>query len=359
MRSLFLEKFWTQFNAKFSQLGTGQCIEDFGNADEEYKALRTSVVLSDMSFTQRFSFEESEGLDFLDTKLSANILKLRYGKISNSFLCDEESHICAEVFTADIDDKLICVLESLNDANGNVILTDFAQDLTPKTSLLSVDGPYAWKVASAIFGTDIFNLSFMSVEKYDYKGSDVFLMRNGKTGEYGYQFLVENSNAESLAKDLLEETQKLGGKLCGTKAQELARLEGNFFNIYAEGLKVKNPLELGLQWQIDFEKESFPGAEKIFENRKNGIDKKIVAISADSKFSEEDKIFNGDDEVGSVTVAKYSPISKKWTGLALMNNQCAYSGFGFSKVPNGAEDIFTISRPSILAESLNKPMLQE
>ena len=58
-------------------------------------------------------------------------------------------------------------------------------------------------------------------------------------------------------------------------------------------------------------------------------------------------------------VAKYSPISKNWTGLALMNNLCAYAGFGFSKVPNDAEDIFTISRPSILAESLNKPMLQE
>ena len=363
MRKLTLEKLWEAEGANFGQAGGAQCVADFGNADAEYGKLRNSAALCDFSFTQRLSFDESDGIDFLDSMLAANILKLRYGRITDTYLADEYGNIRAEVLAGNIDDKIIAVLESLDDSCSKCLSDGSAQcsDLTDSHILLSVAGPDSWKVAVAVFGTDILNLPFMSVEKYRYEDADTYLMRSGKTGEYGYQFMAPNAIAEKLAKRLLEESKKLGGGLCGMAAHALARLDGNFFNIYGEGARVLNPLKLGLQWMTDFEKEKFPGSEKIYSERDSGISQKICAVQSagDTPLNPGDKIFDSDDEVGEVVHALRSPISGKWTGLALMKSHCAFSGFGFSRTPNGGEEIFTVSRPTVLAKSLSKPMLQE
>ena len=72
--------------------------------------------------------------------------------------------------------------------------------------------------------------------------------------------------------------KKNGGGLCGSAVHNDLRLEGRFFNVFAEGARVKDPLPLGLQWMIDFDKEQFPGREAILERRKEGLKKKIIGV---------------------------------------------------------------------------------
>ena len=106
MRELALKKFWEERGAKFGELGGAQCVESFADAESEYKAIRNSAGLCDFSFMRIVEFPESDGIDYLDTALAANILKLRYGRIIDTFLCDENGKITAEVFVANIDDKV-------------------------------------------------------------------------------------------------------------------------------------------------------------------------------------------------------------------------------------------------------------
>ena len=59
------------------------------------------------------------------------------------------------------------------------------------------------------------------------------------------------------------------------------RLEGRFFNIHAEGRRVRDPLVLGLQWMIDFDKDAFRGCEAIKRRRAAGLKQKIIGVAAE------------------------------------------------------------------------------
>ena len=361
MRKLALESRWAALGAKFGELGGAQCVESLGDADAEVAAIRNTAALCDFSFAKKYSYDESEGLDALDAVLAANILKLRYGRIIDTFLAEENGKIAAEVFAGDIDDKLILTAEALGDGLCAPLENAGAgfEDLSLSHVFLSVDGPLAWKAAKGIFGSDIFNLPYLSIEKYGFEGEKVYLMRNGKTGEFGYQFMAPNSVAEKLLDALLKEIEAVGGRPCGMKAHAIARMEGNFFNIYEEGAKVGNPLELGLQWMIDVDKESFAGSEAIFANRSAGVSKKVVALESGLPIACGDNIYNGKEKVGEICAAMRSPTLGKTLALALFDKNFAYAGFGFSTAPGGGDDVKTISRPPILAQSLVKGMEQE
>ena len=221
MRELALKKFWEERDAKFGELGGAQCVESFADAESEYKAIRNSAGLCDFSFMRIVEFPESDGIDYLDTALAANILKLRYGRIIDTFLCDENGKITAEVFVANIDDKVFAFTESLTDRAEILGKGGNAKDATKDYAIFSVDGPKAWEVARDIFGSDIFNLPYLAIEKYDFEGDCAYLMRNGKTGEFGYSFVVPSAKADAMAQKLCQAVENAGGSLpacCKTAA---------------------------------------------------------------------------------------------------------------------------------------------
>lgn len=356
MRELPLKKFWEKSGAEFSRCADVKRIESFGDVQGEYNALRTSAALCDFSFARLIEFSESDGIDFLDTILAANILKLRYGRIIDTFLASPDGKISAEAFVANIDDKVFLMLESLADSSEPFIRGS-AKDLTGKFAILSVDGPRAWEIAKTMFGADIFNLPYLAIEKYNYDSSSVYLMRNGKTGEFGYTFIVPVEKAEAFAEKLLEATKAVGGRACGTKAHSIARLESGFFNIFAEGKFVGSPIELCLQWMTDFAKESFTGSEKIFSERQSGAKRKITAVrGAGVKLGAE--VFDADKKIGNVIHVEVSPALNDNIGLALLKAESAYPSLELADKAGQNANIFTISRPMTISESLIKGMQQ-
>ena len=123
------------------------------------------------------------------------------------------------------------------------------------------------------------------------------------------------------------------------------------------GESVGNPLELGLQWMIDFSKESFAGSEKIFAQRERGVKNKLVALNSNAPLQPGTKVFDGSIPAGTICVSK--TCGKKHLELGLFDAKYALSGFEFSSIPNGACDEKTVSRPFILAQSLIKGMEQQ
>ncbi len=357
MSNLFLKDKWLKLGAKFENICTHEAVKNVASFDEEYDAMRKTAVFADFSFVKKFSYSENAGLDFLDTVLAANLLKLRYGRMMATFLANQDGSVAAECFAANIDDKvfLICenicsdeyLLESLKSPEA-----DF-EDITESCAMFSIDGPLAWKVACKILGDEVMNLPYLSIEKFDFESEPCYLMRNGKTGEFGYQFLISNSVAEKLFDKIMTALNEVGGKCAGLDIHSNARLEGGFFNIYAEGKTVKDPLKMGLQWMIDFGKESFAGSAKIFENRKNTPSEKLVCVKSSADiFKMDAPIFNGANIVGKIVAKAVSKNSNSYLALALFDDAYAYSGFDFASVSGGTADLQTISRPSIITLSL-------
>ena len=354
MQTLALKDKWLAEGAEIAALDMCEYVAKVSGAAAETAALRNSVVLSDFSHLKKFSFDEAEGAEILDKLLAANMLKLRYGKALETFLADGGGNIAASVIAANIDDKIFLLAESADDeACAKIAESKGAEDLSQTHSVLSVDGPDAWKAAKAVFGADIYNLAFMGVEKYEYKGADAIVARAGKTGEFGYQILVPNCAAEALFEELKSAVLSLGGRLAGVQTLLSARAKGNFFNIYGEGKASRNPIELGLQWQIDFGKEEFSGAREIFKFRGEGAKRKLAAVSCAAETAAGAKIFNAEKIVGEVVFADESD---KTFALALIDSEWAYPGLAFSAEPNGADFFSTVSRPAIVAQSLLRGM---
>jgi len=362
MRSLILKNLWEKENAIFDELYGAETVKYVSSFEEEYEAIRKKSLFADFSFCKRYVFDESDGLDFLDTVLAENILTLRYGRVLNTFLADEDGNICADCFVANISDKIYLFIESIKDEaylDSVFLKCDSCKEITNETVLLSIDGPESWHVAKDVCGQDILDLPYLSIENFQFEETQIQLLRKGTTGEFGYQFLAETSIAEKLFEAIKNSTNAIGGKLGGTDIHFNARLEGNFFNIYAEGAVVKKPLALGLQWMIDFDKENFNGSKSIFENREKGIRTALVGIrykNPESKFSVGDEVFNEGTSVGKVIACAYSKILECAIALVLFEKEFGLSGFEYSSKVSGERDLLTISMPPIVALSLQNGM---
>jgi aminomethyltransferase len=363
MRPLALHDEWTSLHATFSERCGAEIVSGLFDPKKEYGFIRDAVGITDFSYLQKFRIPEEKGLDFLDNLLAGNVAKVRFGRVLHTFLADEKGMLVADCFVANNDEELIVLCESLanDDALKSILDSHGAQeagltDLSADHLVLSVDGFKAWAVIKDLFGTDIVGLPYLSIERYVFEGHDIRLFRAGKTSEFGYLIMAPLSCAKTLFTRLAELAAHHGGGMCSATIHNDLRLEGRFFNIFAEGAKVGDPLTLGLQWMIDFDKEKFLGREAILKRREAGLSEKIIGISIAASVDNLKPgmpIFDHDKEVAHVVASCYSFALHSSVGLAVFPVEIAYAGLTFNLgAPNGPI-IKTISMPPIMPKSLS------
>lgn len=346
----FEERYGIEIGSKVSDLST------------EYNHIRNNVGITDFSFMQMFTIPEEAGIDFLDDLFAGNVAKVRFGRMLHTFLATNDGCIIADCYIANNDEELVLLCESIvNDAELKDILEKHGaaeaglEDITDKHVILSIDGYKAWSVVKDVFGTDVLGLPYLSIEMYSFEDSEIRLFRAGKTSEFGYLIMAPKEIGERLFDTLLENVKKYDGGLCGISVHNDLRLEGRFFNIFAEGIQVKDPLVLGLQWMIDFDKETFSGCEAIRKRREDGLKQKIIGVrsNADSEaFIPGAAIFNGKEQVATVKATCYSSILDCRIGLALFPVDIAFAGLSFKLGSSEGPEVKTISMPPIMPKSL-------
>jgi glycine cleavage system aminomethyltransferase T len=361
MRTSAFHDAFARSKAVFSERFGTEIVSRVSDAETEYRHVRDAAGITDFSFMQRFRFPEEKGLDFLDSLCAGNAVKVRFGRMLHTFLSDQKGNLVADCYVANNDEECIFLCESIiDDASLKKFLHNMGaadagmEDMTPTHALLSIDGYKAWSVARDLFGPDVLGLPYLSIERYDFKGTPVSLFRAGKTSEFGYLLCVPKDKAGELFDACLDGAKKVGGGLCGLEIHNDLRLEGRFFNIFAEGVTVKDPLALGLQWMIDFNKEKFTGRDAILARRSSGLTHKIIGISspADVELKPGTSIYNGPDKVAEVSATCFSYALNRHVGLALFPKGIAYAGLSFCLGSAGGPSLETISMPPIMPKSL-------
>jgi aminomethyltransferase len=359
MRQSPLKQLLSASGASFSERYGTEIVANIYGREKEYNFVRKSAGLTDFSFMQKFRLPEENGLDFLDRILAGNVAKVRFGRVLHTFLADPEGLLVADCYVANYDEELIVLCESI--ADDSIVRSIFTEcsdcvveDRTDSRVVLGVDGCKAFSVVKELFGADILGLPYLSIENYTFQNEKVNLLRAGKTSEFGYLLIAPVSIAEPLYKALEASILKIDGGLCGLEVHNDLRLEGRFFNIFEEGLRVKDPLPLGLQWMIDFEKENFLGSEKIMERRRLGLQKKIIGVRAEPSLSLAigDHIYDGERVVAEVKASCRSWSLDADLGLALFDVDVAYSGLTFNIGSPDGPEVKTISMPPIMPKSL-------
>ena len=335
-------------------------VSGFHDRKTEYHFVRDTVGLTDFSYMQKFRIPEESGLDFLDSLMAGNVARIRFGRVLHTFLPDENGMILSDCYIANNDDEFLVLCESIR-SDGEIRSTlgdgsaeTGAQDITDSHVVFGLDGFKAWAVAKELFGADILGLPYLSVETYPFEGTDIRLLRAGKTSEFGYLILAPREIGAKLWETLHSAVLKQDGGLCGVDIHNDLRLEGRFFNVFAEGLQVKDPLPLGLQWMIDFDKEQFTGRDALVSRRQDGLKNKIIGVSTGKENSLPAglPIFYGEKQVAQIQTSCFSYSLDLALGLALFDIDYAYAGLTFNAGSPDGPQVNTISMPPIMPKSL-------
>ncbi len=334
----------------------------FSDIQTEYGYIRNHVGLTDFSHLHLYTIPEETGIDFLDEICAGNVAKIRFGRVLHTFIANKAGQVIADVYVANNDDELVICCESLVSENELQQIFDKhgskssgLKSLSVDHAALSLDGYKAWSVMNEVFGADVLGLPYLSIELFPFDGEEIRLIRAGKTSEFGYLLIIPQSKLNDIFSVLKEKVEKLEGGLCGLQVHNTLRLDGRFFNIYKEGAIVKDPLSLGLQWMIDFEKDEFLGADAILTRRKDGLKQKVIGFECDPKTVPPNgtEILHNAGKVGQVVAHCHSYTLGRTVGLALINANIAYAGLSIFKLDDEAgTNIRTLSMPPIIPKSL-------
>ena len=112
----------------------------------------------------------------------------------------------------------------------------------------------------------------------------------------------------------------------GTHALELSRIEAGFLAAYMEFLpadetvrtgRSRSPLELGLDWLVDFKKPNFNGRRALAEEKRAGSTWRLVKLDiSGNKPAHNSYIYAKEkgnrSEIGFITSAAWSPVCKQY-----------------------------------------------
>jgi len=152
-------------------------------------------------------------------------------------------------------------------------------------------------------------------------GIQVSASRAGYTGEDGFEIAVANSDADALARLLLDQPE-VGP--CGLGARDTLRLEAGLC-LYGHDLdETISPVEADLRWSIPKRRREagdFPGADRILAEWENGPSRIRVGLSAEGKRPIRDgaTLASADGtDAGLVTSGGYGPTVVAPVAMALV-----------------------------------------
>ena len=151
------------------------------------------------------------------------------------------------------------------------------------------------------------------------------------THNLGYELWVEPRLAIPMWDALYEAGADYGIQPYGEAATNMTRLEAGFLMPYMEfneALKTVNfeydqtPLELGLDWLVDFKKPHFNGRRALLKQKNEGLKVKLLKLDIEGNKVAEQAILYSDEkqsrEIGYVTSAMWSPAVKANIAFAMV-----------------------------------------
>ena len=199
-------------------------------------------------------------------------------------------------------------------------------EITEDWAMYAVQGPRSRELINALAAESVDGLKFFEITDSEIRGISCKINRGGFTGEkWGYEIYVNPDDGQALEELLKAEAEKLGGREV-TEFQVMAwtlPTEAGFF--YMRDLAHTNPLEVGLDKNIRWDKE-FLGKEALLKIKEAGPEREMVGfevpeediyIRAKQYGGPGEPVIVDGEEVGRVSKLVYSYVQEKNIGYIL------------------------------------------
>jgi aminomethyltransferase len=317
--------------------------DGFYDTELEYFATRNSCGVFDLSPMTKYRVTGPDSLDFVDRLVTRNMRKVRPGRVAYAVWCDDEGQVIDDgtIFHLREGEYRICSQERhMSWFRAAAIGLDVTiVDETDEICALALQGPTSFSTLNAMGLDGIDALRPFGLATFDFADSELMLSRTGFTGDLGYELWTTPDKAIELWDALFAAGEIFGIRAMGTDALERARIEAGFIQAYVDFLpadatvrsgRSRSPLELGLEWLVDFDKPNFNGRRALLEEKKRGSTWRLVKLDIEgNKEAHHSYIFanrRGGRNVGFVTSATWSPVCKQ--NIAIGTVQTPHGNIG-------------------------------
>ena len=328
----------TALNAMHHEMG-GKMVDfvgfdmpvQFEGINAEHETVRNKLGVFDVSHMGEFWVEGPTAFALVQKISTNDVATLHDGKVQYScfpngnggivddFLCyrfGEEKYLLV-VNAANIDKDWAYV----NEQNTfGAKLTNASDDV----SQLAVQGPLALKAMQKLTTESVEDMEYYTFKVIEFAGvKDVILSTTGYTGSGGCEIYMNNADAETIYKAVLEAGEEFGIQPIGLAARDTLRLESGFC-LYGNDIDdATSPISAGLGWITKFtDGNDFIDRDLFLSQKENGVPRRLKGFIMEDRAipRQHYEVCDADGNViGEVTSGTMSPMLKKGIGMAYLD----------------------------------------
>lgn len=328
----------TKFNKKHLALGA-KLVEfagyempvQYSSIIGEHKAVRNSVGVFDVSHMGEVIIKGEKVFDFIQHITINDVAKLKVGRVQYTAMCYEDGGIVDDLLLYQIsENEYMLVINASNiekDLEWMKKHNTFGVEIIDESdeySLLAVQGPNSKKTIQKIC-KETLDIEYYHFVVTECEGVQVIVSRTGYTGELGYEIYFKGNieDAERIWDTIFHAGIKYEIVPVGLGARDTLRLEMGFC-LYGNDIdKTTNPIEAGLGWITKVKKGDFIGSDALLKIKDNGVNRKLVAIVADSRAFPRHgyEITDNGSNIGTITSGTLSPILGKPIAMGYVDKE--------------------------------------
>lgn len=262
----------------------------YTSAHDELKAIRERAALIDMSPLPKMTFRGPDAGKLLDRLMTRPVLPVGVRHCLFTPWCNEDGMMIGDglIFRLS-EEEYIVVGENSKSwfeshiGDLNVTITDETKDY----GVLSLQGPMAGEIIAKAVDGEWQQIGFSEIASHTIAGVDVFVARQGFTGEKGYEIWTPSKEGAPVWQTIYNAGREFDALPAGEYAVDLARLEAGLILVSAdyagagsdektanvavdESLQI-TPIEAGLARLVDFDSDrDFVGKRTLRELRDAG-----------------------------------------------------------------------------------------
>lgn len=308
----------TALGAVFSEVAGWTMPKHYGHSDAEYKAVRNSVGIADLSHRGRLNVVGDDRVKWLQGIISNDLLPLKPGQGLYSSFLNHKGRMLTYFRVYLLAESLL--VEDVGEI-GEVTLQAFKKFLLYGTKakmeswadsrgLLLVSGSKAAELIKAAFGADVTGLKPISCLPYEITGQQGLFLRTEETGEMDVELLLPSDGLAAAWDQLLKAGASMGVQAFGTDTHNILRLEAGLPMAGHDITDEIVPHEANLEGKaFSLSKGCYPGQELIARmDTYHSVRRHLAGLTLSNAEipSKGDRLFSGDREVGWISSAVQS-----------------------------------------------------
>lgn len=306
----------------------------------EYRAVRENALLVDYSHMSIVSVTGEDAWALINYCVSADVAALRDEQALYSLVLNAEGGVRGDVYILCAEEGYYLLSENITAPQMNACLqaalnksAELDIQETPEISVLDeagwgavlLEGPYAWEILAEIYGFDVIGLPY---HEFMQPAETLKVLRCGKHGEYAYLMVGEQATLTDLWLKLLQVGEKFQLKAGGLAYQQTVRVENPCWDALRYQGDLLNPVELQLQWAVEYGKEHFIGKAATEAIAHNGAARKLTGVlplDAGAEIRVNDPLLVDKQVVGQVINRAWSPARGSYIALAMIDTEWAWA----------------------------------